>query len=254
MQAALSSVNCRLNSKPSFAKNSIDRFRSRTGRLTKILRSMGSSCYGPMPGSNIGRTSDSPSNPGQYFRCNSMNSVAIRIASAFESVFRIAQPPITSLLSENGPSVTVILPLASRTRTPSLLGSRPPVSTRVPSFNDFSTNLPIASINAGGGGDWRYDSGWRMNVRYFTVPPVILITRRTSVARIDTANIFSAPPDGRPTKAQEIKRLGREAEPSGRLEMRSVRRTPQVPSPFPMTIDAGPEARLVTAGPQCCPH
>src|SRR6267143_1257721 len=30
---------------------------------------------------------------------------------------------MTSLVSENGPSVTVILPLASRTRTPSLLGS-----------------------------------------------------------------------------------------------------------------------------------
>src|ERR1700682_1732627 len=127
--------------------------------------------YGPMPGSNIGRTSDSPSKPGQYFRCNSMNSVAISIASAFESAFTIAQPPMISLLSENGPSVTVILPLASRTRTPSLLGSRPPVSTRVPFLRDFSTNLPIASIKAGGGGVSRYDSEWRMNVRYFMAPP-----------------------------------------------------------------------------------
>src|SRR5919109_2326923 len=101
-----------------------------------------------------------------------MNSVAIRTASAFESVFRIAQPPITSLLSLKGPSVTVILPFASRTRTPSLLGRRPPVSTSVPSFSDFSTNLPIASISAAGGGDWRYDSGWRMNVRYFMAPPL----------------------------------------------------------------------------------
>src|SRR5437868_11216190 len=124
-----------------------------------------------MPGSNIGRSSDSPSNPGQYFRCNSMNSVAIWIASAFESVFRIAQPPTISLLSENGPSVTVILPLASRPRAPSLLGNRPPVSTRVPFFIDFSTNLPIASIKAGGGPDSRYDSEWRMNVRYFMAPP-----------------------------------------------------------------------------------
>src|SRR5207244_8286015 len=82
--------------------------------------------YGPMPGSNIARTSDSPSNPGQYFRCSSMNSVAIRTASAFEATFRIAQPPTTSLVSVNGPSVTVILPLASRTRTPSAVGSRPP--------------------------------------------------------------------------------------------------------------------------------
>src|SRR5207253_3455269 len=78
---------------------------------------------------------------------------------------------MTSLLSENGPSVTVILPLASRTRAPSLLGSRPPVSTRVPFSSDFSTNLPIASIKAGGGGDCRYDSEWRMNVRYFMAPP-----------------------------------------------------------------------------------
>src|SRR5438132_11331875 len=78
---------------------------------------------------------------------------------------------MTSLLSENGPSVTVILPLASRTRTPSLLGRRPPVSTRFPFLSDFSTNLPIASIKAGGGGDSRYDSEWRMNVRYFMAPP-----------------------------------------------------------------------------------
>src|SRR5712691_7637647 len=124
-----------------------------------------------MPGSNIGRTSDSPSKPGQYFRCSSMNSVAISIASALESVLRMAQPPMISLLSENGPSVTVILPLASRTRTPSLLGSRPPVSTRVPFLKELSTNLPIASIKAGGGGDFRYDSEWRMNVRYFMAPP-----------------------------------------------------------------------------------
>ena len=38
MQAALSSVNCGLNSKPSFEKNSMDRLRSRTGRFTNILR------------------------------------------------------------------------------------------------------------------------------------------------------------------------------------------------------------------------
>src|SRR5215469_18778271 len=109
--------------------------------------------FGPIPGSNIGRTSDSPSNSGQYLRCSSMNSVAMRTASAFESVLRIAQPPMTSLASVKGPSVTVILPLVSRTRAPSLVGSKPPVSTRVPSCNDFWTNLPIASISAAGGPD-----------------------------------------------------------------------------------------------------
>ena len=37
MQAALSSVNCRLSSKPSDEKNAIDLSRSRTGRLRKIF-------------------------------------------------------------------------------------------------------------------------------------------------------------------------------------------------------------------------
>src|SRR5947209_2764334 len=81
---------------------------------------------------------------------------------------------MTSLVSEKGPSVTVILPFERRTRAPSLLGNRPPVSTSVPFLNDSSTNLPIASIRAGGGGDSRYDSGWRMKVRYFMVPPWVL--------------------------------------------------------------------------------
>src|SRR6185312_1152760 len=63
----------------------------------------------PMPGSNIGRTSDSSSKPGQCLRCRSMNSVAIRMTSALVSASRIAHPPMTSLLSVNGPSVTVIL-------------------------------------------------------------------------------------------------------------------------------------------------
>src|SRR5207248_7484775 len=38
MQAAFSSVNCGLNPNPSSRKNSIDRFRSRTARLTNSLR------------------------------------------------------------------------------------------------------------------------------------------------------------------------------------------------------------------------
>src|SRR6266446_10947269 len=40
MQAALSSVNFGSNPKPSFVKNSIDFFRSRTARLTKIFRGL----------------------------------------------------------------------------------------------------------------------------------------------------------------------------------------------------------------------
>src|SRR5436190_3399997 len=40
IQAALSSVNFGSNPKPSFVKNSIDFFRSRTARLTKIFRGL----------------------------------------------------------------------------------------------------------------------------------------------------------------------------------------------------------------------
>src|SRR5205807_6518223 len=40
MHAAFSSVNCRLNSNPSWLKNAIDRFKSRTARLTNSLRFM----------------------------------------------------------------------------------------------------------------------------------------------------------------------------------------------------------------------
>jgi 2-polyprenyl-6-methoxyphenol hydroxylase-like FAD-dependent oxidoreductase len=99
-----------------------------------LARTVGDGRHGAVPAddSSIGRTSDSPSKPGQCLRCSSMNSVAIRTTSARVSVWRTAQPPMTSLVSVNGPSVTLILPFASRTRRPSLLGSRPPVSTSVP--------------------------------------------------------------------------------------------------------------------------
>jgi hypothetical protein len=70
------------------------------------------------------------------------------------------------LVSVNGPSVTVILPPASRAHKPSLLGKRPPVSTSVPSRLHVATKARIASVGAGGGGDERYDSECRMNVGY----------------------------------------------------------------------------------------
>src|SRR5690349_18691110 len=100
-----------------------------------------------------------------------MNSLDMRIASALVAAFRIAQPPMISLVSENGPSITVNSPPDSRMRAPSLLAIRPPVSTSLPFLNDSSTNLPIASISAAGGPASRYDSEWRMNVRYFMAPP-----------------------------------------------------------------------------------
>src|SRR5581483_195959 len=58
-------------------------------------------------------------------------------------------------------------PLVRRMRKPSLLGSKPPVSTSEPSCMHFCTNWPMASMRAGGGPASRYDSGWRMKVRYF---------------------------------------------------------------------------------------
>src|SRR4051812_29499024 len=111
-----------------------------------------------------------------------MNSVAIRTASAFESTFKIAQPPMISLLSVNGPSVTVIFPFLRRTRTPSLLGKRPPVSTSVPSLRDVSTSGPLASMRDAGGADAGYDSEWRRSVRYFMVPLVGSDQARTEPA------------------------------------------------------------------------
>ena len=92
---------------------------------------------GPLAGSTIGRNLESPANSGQWFRHNFMNSLAIFSASSFESAFKMAHPPMTSLLSGKGPSVRVIFPRASRMRNPSLLGKRPPVSTRAPSLGDF---------------------------------------------------------------------------------------------------------------------
>src|SRR5262245_22291823 len=115
---------------------------------------------------------------------------------------------MTSLLSENGPSVTVIFLLASRTRVPSLLGSKPPVSRRVPSLSDFSTNLPIASIKAAGGGVLRYDSEWRMNVRYFMTPPVGFddATNEPGPDR-HAQTLFLRPRTVRPTEAQDVQPL-----------------------------------------------
>lgn len=115
----------------------------------------------------MGRTSHSPSNSGQYLRCRSMNSVVSLRISALESAWRIAHPPMISLLSMKGPSVVVSLPLSSRIRKPSRLGARPPVSTRAPAFVNFSISWPMASIMAAGGCTSRYFSELRTKLRYF---------------------------------------------------------------------------------------
>src|SRR5881296_2468679 len=61
----------------------------------------------------------------------------------------MAKPPITSLASVNGPSVTVTLPFARRARAPLALDNSPPTPTsRFPaSFISWS----MAANSAGGG-------------------------------------------------------------------------------------------------------
>src|SRR6266511_2157314 len=55
---------------------------------------------------------------------------------------------MTSLASVNGPSVTVIFPLASRARAPVAVGSRPPMPTILPCLAASSPSLPIFSMSA----------------------------------------------------------------------------------------------------------
>src|ERR1700692_3156962 len=81
-----------------------------------------------------------------------MKRLAHSTASALDFTSKTANPPITSLASEKGPSVTVSLPPVSRSRAPAALGMRPPVSTNTPALVASSPSLSIASISAFGGG------------------------------------------------------------------------------------------------------
>src|SRR5580658_1685369 len=99
----------------------------------------------------ISRTSVSPSHPGQYFLCSSMKYRAPSTASSFDFSSKSAYPPIISLASVNGPSVTLIRPPESRTLTPAAVGSSPPLPSSVPFLIASSDSLPMASINSLGG-------------------------------------------------------------------------------------------------------
>src|SRR5258705_8649969 len=70
-------------------------------------------------------------------------------ASAFEGRAKIAYPPITSLASTNGPSMTLILRSATRTRAPVCNGISPPFSIKRPALISRSEILATASISAG---------------------------------------------------------------------------------------------------------
>src|SRR5580704_8804704 len=99
----------------------------------------------------ISRTSVSPSHPGQCFLCSSMKDRAASTAASFDFNSNSASPPIISLASVNGPSVTVTCPPDSRTLAPAEVGSSPPLPSSVPFLIASSLSLPMASINCFGG-------------------------------------------------------------------------------------------------------
>src|ERR1700682_1670376 len=74
------------------------------------------------------------------------------MASSLEFASRMAKPPITSLDSVKGPSVTASFPPDLRTRAPRALGRQPSVATSHPAFIPSSTKLPILIISSCDGG------------------------------------------------------------------------------------------------------
>src|SRR5262245_40073972 len=83
--------------------------------------------------------------------CSSMKRVLHFNTSALEGASKMAKPPITSLASAKGPSVTVIFPLLSLMSVPCAVGSRPPLPTMTqPAFVASSSSLLIASYIADG--------------------------------------------------------------------------------------------------------
>jgi hypothetical protein len=81
-----------------------------------------------------------------------MKRRACSMASAFDWATISAKPSISSLVSANGPSVTVNLPASSRTCVPFVGRTRPPVISTTPDLIISCENLPIAAICSGVGG------------------------------------------------------------------------------------------------------
>src|SRR6185437_16136071 len=80
------------------------------------------------------------------------NRLVHSIASALSRTSISAQPPISSLASENGPSSTVNSPSAYLTLMASAGGRTPPVASSTPAWVASATNAPIFSYIAGSGG------------------------------------------------------------------------------------------------------
>src|SRR5437899_6660958 len=102
-------------------------------------------------GPKIWRISVSPSHPDQCCLCSSMKRSAPSIASSLDFKSKIAYPPMTSLASVNGPSISVSCPRESRTRVLAAVGASPPLATIVPALTASRPSLSIASIKAWGG-------------------------------------------------------------------------------------------------------
>ena len=65
-------------------------------------------------------------------------------ASSIDFTCHSQKPAISSLVSVNGPSMTVLLPPPNCTRTPRELACRPSPASITPAFTSSSLNLPIS--------------------------------------------------------------------------------------------------------------
>src|SRR6516164_5613419 len=81
-----------------------------------------------------------------------MKLTADSIASSLDLNSKTANPPMTSLDSMNGPSIVVSFPRERRTRELIAVGASPPLWSIRPTLVASSAILPMASMNALGGG------------------------------------------------------------------------------------------------------
>src|SRR4029077_8668169 len=73
------------------------------------------------------------------------------IASCSEETFQIENPAMSSVVSANGPAVTVRFEPENRTRAPQELGVSPPATSMIPALINSLLNLSMASnISMGG--------------------------------------------------------------------------------------------------------